>query len=60
MSSAISRLLPALAQRAFSSAETAWILAAPPQEQAERFYRINGWEEIGRQDNGEIIFRKAL
>ena len=27
---------------------------------AERFYRINGWEEIGRQDDGQIIFRKAL
>ncbi len=27
---------------------------------AERFYRENGWEETGRQDNGEVIFRKAL
>ena len=27
---------------------------------AERFYRENGWEETGRQDNGEIVFRKAL
>lgn len=27
---------------------------------AERFYRSNGWQEVGRQDDGEIIFRKAL
>lgn len=27
---------------------------------AERFYRENGWEEIGRQDDGEIIFQKPL
>lgn len=35
-----SRDWPALAERAFSQPETAWILAAPPEEQAERFYRI--------------------
>ncbi|MBI3198930.1 MAG: hypothetical protein HYZ40_15770 [Rhodospirillales bacterium] len=23
-------------------------------------YRENGWEDVGRQDNGEIIFRKAI
>lgn len=27
---------------------------------AERFYRANGWKEIGRQENGEIIFQKSL
>jgi GNAT superfamily N-acetyltransferase len=27
---------------------------------AERFYRVNGWIEIGRQDDGEIIFQKKL
>ncbi len=27
---------------------------------AERFYRINGWEETGRQDDGQIIFQKPL
>lgn len=30
----------ALAKRAFSAAEAAWILAAQPEVQAERFYRI--------------------
>lgn len=27
---------------------------------AERFYRENGWREAGRQEDGEIIFRKDL
>jgi len=27
---------------------------------AERFYRTGGWEETGRQENGEIVFRKPL
>lgn len=27
---------------------------------AERFYRTNGWEETGRQDDGQIIFQKSL
>ena len=35
-------------------------LSTDPGTRAERFYRLNGWEEIGYQDNGEIIFRKAL
>lgn len=35
-------------------------LSTDPGTRAERFYRLNGWEESGYQDNGEIIFRKAL
>ena len=35
-----SRNWPALAERAFSPPETAWILAATPAEQTERFHRI--------------------
>jgi GNAT superfamily N-acetyltransferase len=27
---------------------------------AERFYRLDGWTEIGREDDGQIVFRKAL
>jgi len=27
---------------------------------AERFYRIDGWTEIGRQDHGQIVFEKNL
>ncbi len=35
-------------------------LTTGPGTRAERFYRANGWEEMGRQDDGEVIFRKAL
>ncbi len=35
-------------------------LTTGPGTRAERFYRENGWRETGRQDDGEIIFRKAL
>jgi GNAT superfamily N-acetyltransferase len=27
---------------------------------ADRFYRIDGWTEIGRQEDGQIIFQKQL
>lgn len=27
---------------------------------AERFYRMDGWLEIGRQDDGQIVFQKSL
>ncbi len=27
---------------------------------AERFYLANGWNDVGRQENGEIIFEKRL
>ena len=35
-------------------------LTTGPGTRAERFYRENGWEETGRQGDGEVIFRKAL
>ena len=31
-----------------------------PGTRAERFYRADGWREIGRQDDGEIIFEKPI
>lgn len=27
---------------------------------AERFYRLNGWTDAGRTDDGQVIFQKAL
>jgi hypothetical protein len=27
---------------------------------AERFYRQNGWQEVGRKADGQIIFEKAI
>jgi GNAT superfamily N-acetyltransferase len=35
-------------------------LVTEPETRAERFYRRNGWTEIGRQSDGQIIFRKAI
>ncbi|MFN4016770.1 MAG: GNAT family N-acetyltransferase [Reyranella sp.] len=35
-------------------------LTTGPGTRAERFYRANGWKETGRQEDGQIIFRKAL
>jgi GNAT superfamily N-acetyltransferase len=27
---------------------------------AERFYRVNGWIEVGRKEDGQIVFQKSL
>jgi GNAT superfamily N-acetyltransferase len=35
-------------------------LTTEPGTRAERFYRRAGWTEIGREDDGQIIFQKAL
>lgn len=53
-------LLPLACEDVRAAGFAAATLTTGPGTRAERFYRTNGWEEIGRQDNGEIIFRKAL
>ena len=35
-------------------------LTTGPATRAERFYRADGWTEIGRQDDGQIVFQKEL
>lgn len=35
-------------------------LTTDPGTRADRFYRRDGWREIGRQDDGQIIFEKTL
>jgi GNAT superfamily N-acetyltransferase len=35
-------------------------LTTEPGTRAERFYRVDGWAEVGRQEDGQIIFQKAL
>jgi GNAT superfamily N-acetyltransferase len=35
-------------------------LTTEPSTRAERFYRRNGWIEIGRESDGQIIFRKEI
>ncbi|MDB5488389.1 MAG: family N-acetyltransferase [Reyranella sp.] len=53
-------LLPLACEDVRAAGFAAATLTTGPGTRAERFYRINGWEEIGRQDDGEIIFRKVL
>ena len=36
------------------------LLTTSPGTRAEEFYRADGWIEIGRQDDGQIIFQKKL
>jgi GNAT superfamily N-acetyltransferase len=35
-------------------------LTTEPGTRAERFYRRDGWTEVGRQDDGQIVFEKSL
>jgi GNAT superfamily N-acetyltransferase len=35
-------------------------LTTDPGTRAEPFYRADGWIEIGRQDDGQIVFQKSL
>ena len=53
-------LLPLACEDLRATGFTAATLTTGPGTRAERFYRTNGWEETGRQDDGQIIFRKAL
>lgn len=53
-------LLPLACEDVRAAGFAAATLTTGPGTRAERFYRTNGWEEVGRQDDGEIIFRKAL
>ena len=45
-----------LRQAGFSVAK----LTTGPGTRAERFYHANGWKDVGRQENGEIVFEKRL
>jgi GNAT superfamily N-acetyltransferase len=36
------------------------VLTTDAGTRAERFYRRDGWSEIARQDDGQIVFRKRL
>ena len=56
----IEALLPRACEDLRAAGFAAATLTTGPGTRAERFYRTNGWEDTGRQDNGEIVFRKAL
>jgi GNAT superfamily N-acetyltransferase len=53
-------LLPRACQFLRDSGYMAATLTTEPGTRAERFYRRDGWTEIGREDDGQIIFQKAL
>jgi len=36
------------------------VLTTEAGTRAERFYRADGWTEIGRKEDGQIIFQKNL
>ncbi len=53
-------LLPMACQILRDSGHTIATLTTEAGTRAERFYRQDGWTEIGRQDDGQIVFQKEL
>jgi hypothetical protein len=55
-----STLLPLACEILRASGHATARLTTDPGTRAEGFYRIDGWTEIGRLADGQIIFQKAL
>ena len=53
-------LLPKACEDLRAAGFSAATLTTGPGTRAERFYRTNGWQEIGRLADGQINFRKPL
>jgi GNAT superfamily N-acetyltransferase len=53
-------LLPMACQSLRDSGHAIAMLTTEAGTRAERFYRLDGWTEIGRQDDGQVVFQKAL
>ena len=53
-------LLPLACQILRESGHAFATLTTEAASRAERFYRRDGWTEIGRQKDGQIVFQKAL
>jgi len=53
-------LLPMACQSLRESGHAIATLTTEAGTRAERFYRLDGWTEIGRQDDGQVVFQKAL
>ncbi len=53
-------LLPLACEVLRASGHAAARLTTEAATRAERFYRMGGWIEIGRKDNGQIVFQKSL
>ena len=53
-------LLPLVCAVLKESGYTTAVLTTEAGTPAERFYRTNGWTEVGRKEDGQIIFQKSL
>jgi GNAT superfamily N-acetyltransferase len=53
-------LLPLACDTLRESGHVQATLYTEPATRAERFYRMDGWIEIGRKEDGQIIFQKSL
>jgi GNAT superfamily N-acetyltransferase len=53
-------LLPLACDILEESGHATAVLTTEAGTRAERFYRSDGWTEVGRQDDGQIIFQKSL
>jgi GNAT superfamily N-acetyltransferase len=53
-------LLPRACEILRASGHATARLRTDPATRAERFYRMDGWTEIGRQEDGQVIFQKTL
>lgn len=53
-------LLPLACATLRAGGHAAATLTTEAGTRAERFYRIDGWTEVARQDDGQIVFQKSL
>jgi GNAT superfamily N-acetyltransferase len=53
-------LLPLACEILRASGHATATLTTEAGTRAERFYRIDGWTEIGRKDDGQLVFQKSL
>lgn len=53
-------LLPLACDILKASGHATAVLTTEAGTRAERFYRTDGWAELGRQADGQIIFQKRL
>jgi len=53
-------LLPLACEILRASGHATAKLTTEPATRAERFYRMDGWIEVGRQDDSQIVFQKSL
>jgi GNAT superfamily N-acetyltransferase len=53
-------LLPLACQILRDSGHATATLTTQAASRAERFYRLDGWAEIGRKGDGQVVFQKPL